>query len=140
MAWALLSNVLKGEGGLLAHNCTPNLSNAVTRKLGNIMKRYPATSGQCARCATEIYDTLTDAGFSAQIGHMQGTGRFQVITKNGVVLSDNTANPHHQFVRVGDHIFDSMTGPNGMHWDDYQKLFYDGVFDDGTFIVDYLTP
>jgi hypothetical protein len=30
---------------------------------------------------------------------------------------------YHEFVRVGDRVFDTMTGPQGMLWNDYLKLW-----------------
>ena len=118
------------------HNFTPTIRKGIER----IVKRYPVRSGQCSRCAREIYDLCTAEGFSTQIGRMETDLRF-LITRNGVLLSRTIANDfaYHEFVRIGNRVYDAMTGPMGMEWEEYQKLFYEGVFDDGTIRVLYST-
>jgi hypothetical protein len=65
-----------------------------------------------------------------------------LLTRNGVHLSRRIGNDlaYHEFVRVKDHVYDAMTGPMGMEWNDYQELFYEGVFDDGEIQISYSTP
>jgi hypothetical protein len=128
-------NFYVGEEGLLAHNCTPT----IRAGLDNIIGNYPISSGQCSQCAREIYDLFNAEGFTAQIGRMETDLPFLSLADGKTVLS-NVSSPYHEFVRVGDTVYDSLTGPNGMHWNDYQNLFYDGVFSDGTIRVSYSTP
>lgn len=114
---------------------------AIRKSLERIVRRYPVESGQCSRCARQIYDLLTAEGFTAQIGRMETDFRF-LVTCDGVRLSHRVGNSlaYHEFVRVGHHVVNGMTGSMGMEWNDYQKLFYEGVFDDGTIRVAYSTP
>ena len=122
-----------GDGEWLVHNAGPCLSSSTTDAISQVISRNPATSGRCSECAGQIYELLTKEGLQAQIGRLNANTPF-LVTKNGTRLSDGNR-PFHDFVRVGDQVFDALTGPNGMHWDDYKKLFYDGMFDDGTITV-----
>lgn len=117
------------------------LKKTIQKKIERIVKRYPVESGQCSRCAKQIYNLLTSEGFSAQIGRMETDFRF-LVTRDGIRLSHRVGNSlaYHEFVRVGDHVVNGMTGAMGMEWNDYQKLFYEGVFEDGTIRVEYWTP
>jgi len=118
---------------------TPILNDSIIQKLKDIIEKYPATSGECTQCAIEIYNTLTDAEYSAQIGRIETLELF--LTTQSILLSCRVGNSlaYHEFVRVSDSIFDALTGPEGMPWHDYQNLFYEGVFEDGTLWVIYVT-
>lgn len=120
-----------GRGQWLVHNSDPDC-NAITKKLKRIFKIYPADvyakdGGQCKQCAEEVYKVFKDAGEDAQIvrittrtgrgfiGTISGTG-----TANGVQIAESG---YHEFVQVGDKVYDALTGPEGMSFGDYQKLF-----------------
>lgn len=87
----------------------------IQKQIERIVKRYPVESGQCSRCAKQIYNLLTSEGFSAQIGRMETDFRF-LVTHDGVRLSHRVGNSlaYHEFVRVGDHVVNGMTVPLGV--------------------------
>jgi hypothetical protein len=126
-----------GEQAWLVHNtCIPT-----SKEIGVILNQYPPTSGQCVRCANEVFTLFDNAGIDAEIGHMETDAPF-LTTRNNIQLSVRRSNDlaYHEFVRVGDTIYDSLTGPEGMSWADYQNLFYEGVFTDGTIRVTFYKP
>jgi hypothetical protein len=108
------------------------------------MKKYPTQKwngfeyttdvNQCDKCAAELYELF---GGSAAPGVEIGTitsraGRDIATEVNNVTLSEQAGKVNqafHQFVKVGDRVFDVLTGPSGMKLADYKKLFYDGIFD-----------
>lgn len=115
-------------------------SPTIQKGLEKIIKRYPLKSGQCRQCAQKMLALFAKEGFHAQIGHMETF--LPVLTlADGTYLSHrprgSSSLAYHEFVRLGDYVYDSITGAQGMHWDDYQKLFYEGVFDDGTIRLTY---
>lgn len=108
-----------------------------------ILSRYPLASGQCSQCAREVYALFTEQGLVAQIGHIETDLPFLTLADGTYVAhrprgSDSLA--FHEFVKVGDFVYDAITGPNGMFWDEYQSLFYEGVFTDGTIRLTYHQP
>jgi hypothetical protein len=129
-------NFYVGSQGLLAHNCTPT-----PEEIDAILKQYPPTSGQCTQCANEVYALFDNAGIDADIGYMETDAPF-LTTRDNIQLSVRRSSDlaYHEFVRVGDTIYDSLTGPHGMSWADYQNLFYAGVFTDGTIRVTFYKP
>jgi hypothetical protein len=111
------------------------------KALQRIIEKYPPESGLCSPCAREIFALLDKEGVEARIGYMETDAPF-LTTRDGVQLSLRVADSlaYHEFVRVGDTIYDALAGPKGMLWHDYQTLFYEGVFDDGTIRVTYVEP
>lgn len=119
------------------HNCTPTIRKGIEL----IIRRYPLKSGKCSECARKIVDLFIKEGFSAKVGRMETF--LPVLTlADGTYLSHRPRRSkslaYHEFVRAGDYVYDAITGSPGMRWDDYQKLFYEGVFDDGIIRVTYL--
>lgn len=101
-----------------------------------ILKRYPIESGYCRQCAREVYDLFTALGFTAKIGHIETDMPFLALADGKTALS-NVYPPYHEFVQVGNTVYDAITGYKGLHIDEYKTLFYEGVFDDGTLRLTY---
>ena len=117
-----------------------NISKATKKKMAQIFKIYPIGSGKCDVCARRVYRILAEAGHKAQIGRMD-TSYPSIVTINNISISIRLGSSpaYHEFVRVGNTIFDAITGENGMIWSEYAKLFYDDVFDDGTIRITYFS-
>lgn len=105
-----------------------------------ILQQFPIEAGQCSACAYEIASLFQNAGETVQIGHIETDLPF-LSTRTGVRLSRRIGSDlaYHEFVRVGEQIYDALTGPLGITWEAYQALFYEGVFVDGTVRVTYRT-
>lgn len=107
------------------------------------VERFPLASGLCGPCALEIYTLFTNEGFSAQIGHMENESA-QLTLADGTSLSSGTRGTsnfsYHEFTRVGNIVYDAITGSGGMLWEDYQALFKAGSFDDPSLRLFYCNP
>jgi hypothetical protein len=134
-------NFYVGRDGLLAHNCTPTFDNKVIQQVESVLNRYPINSGKCDICSKNVYKIFKDAGYNAEIGRIDTNLPF-ITTKNNISVSRRlgSSSDYHEFVRVGDRVFDALTGSKGMTMGEYQSLFYDDVFIDGTFRVSFSSP
>lgn len=121
-----------GDSSWLVHNCPD------TQQLKNIISKYPL-GNYCERCAQEVYDLFKKSGVDAHIGHMETDLPF-ITLKDGTRVNNNPTNTFHEFVLANGRVYDAITGADGMPLDDYKKLFYDGVFDDGTLRLSYSSP
>jgi hypothetical protein len=137
-----------GEEAWLVHNTNcPTFDEKLIKRISSILSRYPLTSpiagkgGKCDICARKIYDLLIQNGYTAQIGRMNtNLPRITTVDNRLVSIAQGNSPAYHEFVRVGDVIFDAITGSPGMTWDQYTKLFYDDVFTDGTITITYSAP
>jgi hypothetical protein len=77
-------------------------------------------------------------GLPTRIGRMETDLPF-LSTRDGVRLSRRLGGDvaYHEFVVVGDRVYDALAGSGGMDWHDYQALFYKDVFTDGTLRLTY---
>ena len=115
-------------GGLDPNNFDPDKGKNVVRSLQQLFNRYPLDSGKCSTCATKTYDVLKNAGYNAEIVRFEYGKNIvanAMLKANGEVIatSRGATTAYHEFVRVGDRVFDAMTGPAGMNWNDYLKLW-----------------
>ena len=95
-------------------------------QLKRILGKYPVSSFRCDKCAQEVYQMFTNAGVDATIYKMNADGDF-ILLKDGTPLATTG---FHEFVVSNDMIYDSVTGPKGMSWSDYEDQFmygFDGV-------------
>jgi hypothetical protein len=79
--------------------------------------------GGCVRCAQQVFDKFQAAGENAQIWQIAnptiGTKTAPFLFWGKAEAASNGG--FHQFVRVGNRVFDKLTGAKGMDFDEYIK-------------------
>jgi len=94
------------------------------KDVAQTLKKYSLDSGDCSKAADKVYTTLTKAGYQAERvkwSYTATTEPNRMILADGRVVSSTrgVTYAYHEFVRVGDRVFDAITGPEGMLWKDY---------------------
>jgi hypothetical protein len=100
--------------------------------IANIIKNFPAKSGNCVECANAIQKVLTNNGIESKVYELTTTAvnlqvRFQGELINlGTKLGTRPA--FHAFVgTAGGIVYDALTGPNGMTYASYISTFFSVV-------------
>jgi RHS repeat-associated protein len=94
------------------------------KDVAQTLKKYSLDSGDCSKAADKVYTTLTKSGYQAERvkwSYTATTEPNRMILADGRVVSSTrgVTYAYHEFVRVGDRVFDAITGPEGMLWKDY---------------------
>ena len=122
-----------GQGGNTAHpgqfdpnRWDPKQTADAAKEVTQILKKYPLDSGDCSKAADRVYNTFTKAGYQAERVKWSYTAETEPLgmqLANGKIISTTRGATHayHEFVRVGDRVFDAITGPEGMLWKDYLR-------------------
>ena len=114
--------------GLDPNNFDPDKNTNVVRSLQRLFNRYPLDSGNCDKCAAKTYDLFKSAGYNAEVVRFEygpNVVARRMFAADGTIIATTRGDTRafHEFVKVGDRVFDAMTGPKGALWDDYLKLW-----------------
>lgn len=83
-----------------------------------------AAGGRCELWAEKIQESI--GGYLMQIKPKSGGFIGPVRNKSNTIISTEFA--EHWAVRVGDMVYDRITGPNGLSFSEYRRLFDFGDF------------
>lgn len=129
---------LRDPSGLIGEQYAPVVEEEVTvlvERYGprfvewvqRLMNRYPASSLKCDKLANGVYKAFQKVGAKPQIIEItdsQGARFF--FTDGGMKFAESG---FHRAVRVGDRIYDALTGINGLTSAEYtNKLLYYGLY------------
>lgn len=95
-----------------------SLNEQLSTKLAEIYTKYPACSFQCEEAARETNTAFQEAGIASEILQFS-TGTPYVMTRDGRTIGEG----FHQVVRAGNLYYDAVTGPTGVTWEKYTRLF-----------------
>jgi RHS repeat-associated protein len=112
---------------------------SIQRKIEAILGKFPIDSGKCSVCARQLARLFEKEGFVAQIGRIEATETKFLVTDTGIQVS-NSNPPFHEFVRVGNTVWDALTGPAGMQWSDYVAKFWKNPSTYNVIKVTFSTP
>lgn len=106
------------------NNWDPKKTVDAAKEVAQTLKKYSLDSGDCSKAADKVYNSLTKAGYQAERvkwSYTATTEPNRMILADGRVVSSTrgVTYAYHEFVRVGDRVFDAITGPEGMLWKDY---------------------
>jgi len=114
----------------------PRFKHSIVKDLQRIYDRYTLDSGNCDLAAQKAFDKLTGEGYQAQIARFQikegvaGKGmRFLQLNDGRVISSSRGATgAFHDIVRVGNRVFDALTGPEGMLFEEYMAKYWSDMY------------
>ncbi len=88
--------------------------------LNTLAQRYPRASLQCDKLAQETFDLFKSINANPQMIRIADKAGAQFfIDSKGVTFAQSG---FHQAVRVGDMVFDALTGPAGMQYSQYINM------------------
>ena len=115
--------------GVLVHNVSSCAGFRADRPLSAAELLSRDVSGACKADAAAILKDLNTKGLDGEILQIQGaSGERNIGTikcPGGGTIVDDWG--FHQYVRVGDTVYDNLTGPAGMPFDEYVQLFRDSA-------------
>ena len=88
--------------------------------LARLIKRYPASSYNCDKLAEKISDAFKAAGANPQIITITDKHGAPYFYTDKYIQFAKTG--FHQAVKVGDRVYDALTGPAGMQMAQYVNM------------------
>jgi hypothetical protein len=99
---------------------TANQIVQLTNRLNSLMQKYPSTSLKCDQLANKVFDVFRSNNLTPRIIKIYDAGGARIFTDNkGNVFARDS---YHQAVRLGDMVFDALTGPYGMEISQYINM------------------
>lgn len=101
-----------------------NQAKQLVNSLSTLMEKYSAASLQCDKLASKVYDAFKALSANPQIIKITDQREYieSFVTDTGVIFSRNAT---HYAVKVGEMVFDALTGSNGMAYSQYTKMLED---------------
>ena len=108
----------RSGGGAWVHNPGDCAS-----QLARIFRRYPISSGECARVARQVQVVLQRSG-------QANTQIIELVDRSGAPIlraadgTDIAIHGFHRVVESNGRYYDAFTGPSGATWEDYLKFWH----------------
>ena len=128
---ASLIPLIGGATGVLARFLK---SQQNQKKLSNLLKKHLVGSPadmDCEKTAKNLMRGLKELGVPAKYFNFKSKTRHLYHDSFGTFSNDGT----HTAIVIGDHVFDKITGPSGLHLDAYQTMMKNTVRSDHQYSI-----